>query len=71
MQAGDYIFYFLKYNKSITIKIFPGAYWVTEEFIVGETGIGLDIQKPNFVQVKDVKTADNKLTFKLSGVKES
>ena len=43
LEAGDYILYFIQSGKSISIKIFPGAYWISEEFIVGETGIGLYI----------------------------
>ena len=49
LQAGDYLLFFNQFKKSISIKIFPGAYWISEEFIVGETGIGLDIQKQPFV----------------------
>jgi hypothetical protein len=51
LKAGDYVLYLSHAKKAITIKIFPGAYWISEEFIVGEKGIGLDIQKQPFVQI--------------------
>lgn len=71
LQAGDYLLFFNQFKKSISIKIFPGAYWISEEFIVGETGIGLDIQKQPFVQIQDVKTDANTLKFKIKGAKDS
>lgn len=65
LPAGEYILYFLKYQKSISIKIFRGAYWVTDEFVVAETGIAADLPKPIFGIITNVKTENKALSFKV------
>jgi len=65
LPAGEYILYFLKYQKSISIKIFRGVYWVTDEFVVAETGIAADLPKPVFGIITNVKTENKALSFKV------
>lgn len=54
LPAGDYLLYFLWYKKIISVKVFRGAYWVTDEFVVAETGIAADLPKPKFGVVSEV-----------------
>ena len=65
LPAGEYVLYILKYQKSISIKIFRGAYWVTDEFVVAETGIAADLPKPKYGIISHVKTENKALSFKV------
>ena len=58
--------YFLRYKKIISVKVFRGAYWVTDEFVVAETGIAADLPKPKFGIVSEVKIENKNLKFKVS-----